>query len=698
MVRGAVGAGLLTMAPSKLRSVLEEAVRHHNAGRFEEAEKLYARARAAAPTNFDALHLSGLVAHQQARHADAVNLLRRALKLNPSSAVCEMRLGAALSARGECTPALGHLKAAAARAPEMPEAWLHLGIVQRTLGHSADARLAVERALALRPDYLEALVHLGSLVSATAGFEAAVPILRRVAGLQPGNAAALANLGVALAQSGGREEALLLLDRALQIEPGHALALTGRALILQETYRPSEAVAAYAAVLERNPANHEARSGRLLALHYLDDVDRESLYKAHAEFGAAMPAAAIFSPSNTRDPMRRLRVGFLSPDLRAHSVAYFLEPLLAHLDRSQFEVFLYHDHPRIDAMSEKLRSHAALWRHVVGLPHDAVGAMIRADAPDILVDLAGHTGLNRMPLLARRLAPVQVTYLGYPDTTGLKEMDIRLVDSITDPEGEADRFHAEKLVRFAPTAWCYAPPESAPLPAREPAKEGAVTFGCFNNFAKVSDCALKSWASVLFAVPNARLLLKGLGLEKSEIATRLLGRFSNVGIDPSRVEFMARSATSAEHLGHYGRMDIALDTFPYNGTTTTCEALWMGVPVVTLLGDRHAARVGASLLSAAGHPEWIGRDRDDYIAIAAGLAGDARLRCALRSSLRQDLLRSVLMDYPGQAVRFGAALRTSWKEWCTRETVFSREAPISLNSRPEVPITSRNHDFSALSA
>jgi predicted O-linked N-acetylglucosamine transferase (SPINDLY family) len=688
------------MPPARLRSLLEEALRHHNAGRLDEAERLYARVRTADPRNFDALHLSGLVLHQQHRHAEAADRLRRALRLDPTSAVCEMRLGAALNALGDHRAAEPHLERAARRAPDLPEAWFHLGLTRCALGQVAGARAALERARSLRPNYPEALEHLGALLSRCEGFEAAVPVLRRWVAVQPASAQALANLGVALAQTNGRDEALALFDHALALDPDHLLAHTGRALVLQETYRLAEAVEAYGRALQVRPTHHEARSGRLFTLHYLDGVSREQLHAEHQAFAAALPAPAPFPGRPAPDPARPLRVGFLSPDFRAHSVAYFIAPLLEHLDPEQFEVVLYHDHPRVDAMTERFRARAALWRHTAGLPADVVEATIRADAPDLLVDLAGHTGLNRLPLFARRLAPVQVTYLGYPDTTGIPAMDYRLVDAVSDPEGEGDRFHSETLCRFAPTAWCYAPPAAAAAPAPAPsAAAGFVTFGCFNNFSKVGDATLRLWAALLAEVPGSRLLLKAQGLGSPAVAERLRSRLAACGLDPARVELLGRTPDLASHLGLYGRVDVALDTFPYHGTTTTCEALWMGVPVVTLAGDRHSSRVGASLLAAAGHPEWVARDAAGYLRIAGRLARDVAGRSLLRNALREDMARGPLLDHAGQSARFAAALRSCWAGWCAgRAAEPDRHPDNSLMISDSEPILSASHDLPALSA
>jgi len=431
---------------------------------------------------------------------------------------------------------------------------------------------------------------------------------------------------------------------------------------LQQAHRLPEALAAFDSALRAEPENHAARSYRLMALNYLEGWSREQLYAEHLEFGRRFEGAvARRTPGSGAAPDLRLKLAFLSPDLREHSVAYFLEPLLAHLPPAKFEVILYHDHFVTDGMSERLRGRAALWRNFVGQPAAAVEEAIRTDAPDILVDLAGHTGLNRLPLFARRLAPVQISYLGYPNTTGLTAMDYRFVDDFTDPAGSADAWHTEKLVRFAPTAWSYRAPGGAPAPTSRPRAGGApVTFGCFNNFAKVTDAALGAWGRLLTKVPGSRLRLKAGGLGEAAVARQVSERLAKAGLDLGRVELMERTADVASHLALYHGIDVALDTFPYHGTTTTCEALWMGVPVVTQLGDRHAARVGGSLLSAVGHPEWIAGDWDDYVGIAAGLAGDsARLETVSRA-LRGEMQASALMDHAGQAARFGAAVRECW--------------------------------------
>jgi predicted O-linked N-acetylglucosamine transferase (SPINDLY family) len=361
-------------------------------------------------------------------------------------------------------------------------------------------------------------------------------------------------------------------------------------------------------------------------------------------------------------------VAILSPDLRAHSCAYFIEPLLRHLDAASFELYLYHDHFREDAISSRLKSMAAVWRNFVGQPNAMVEQIIRSDQPDILVDLAGHTGMtNRLQLFARHLAPVQVSYLGYPNTTGLPAMGYRFTDSIADPEGDADGYATERLVRFAPTAWAYQAPEQAPGPGEPPCMsrpDAPFTFGCFNNLGKISDSTLRLWGRILTAVPDARLLLKGRGLGDETVRGKYRERFAGCGLPPDRVDFAERTADTAGHLGLYQQVDVALDTFPYHGTTTTCESLWMGVPVVTLMGERHASRVSASLLHAIGRPDWVGASPEDYVRIATELAANRARLGEIRGGLRAEMQRSTLMDHTGQSARFSAALRQCWREWC----------------------------------
>jgi protein O-GlcNAc transferase len=651
------------MNPAQLQRILQTALAHHQAGRLDEAAKFYKQVRTAAPALFDGLHLSGVLAYQQNRHEEAIALLTRAHQANRKHALCQMRLALALAAAGRHADAETHYRGAIKLDARIPEAWNNLALTLKSLGRAAEAADAYRQAIALKPDYFDAHDRLGALVADTQGLSAGIPHFRRALELKPDYAPAWCNLGLALLPEGKFAEAHDCFNRALQHDPALTQALVGRSLAFQQSYRLEAAATGYAEALARDPSHHEARSARLLTLNYLDDRSRADVFADHLAFGKVceISPAAPLPQSRIENRKPKISVAFLSPDLRSHSVAYFLEPILQHLDRERFEIVLYHDHFQVDALSERLRTHASLWRNFVGLPHSVIESHIRADAPDILVDLAGHTGFNRLPVFARRVAPVQISYLGYPNTTGLASMDFRFVDPVTDPGDEDQRYHTEKLVRFAPTAWAYSPPLTAPeIPPTRPAGR-PITFGSFNNFAKVSATTLALWSRVLTAVPGSRILLKGHGLHETEIASFISTRLAQHAIDPTRVELLGRTPNIASHLSLYEQMDIALDPFPYHGTTTTCEALWMGVPVITLAGDRHASRVGASLLSAAGHPEWIATSADDYVTIAARLASSPEALATARRSLRDDLRRSPLLNHAGQARRFGDALLHCWQ-------------------------------------
>ena len=596
---------------------------------------LYRRLMPAAPRHFDVWNLAGLVAYQQHRLADAIEWLGKAQRLNPRHAVCAMHYGLALLAAKRPAEAGTHLRRAIELDPKHAEGWENWAYFLKTQDRLDEAIVAHEKVSALRPDYARGWY----------------------------------NFGLTLSLVGRAGEALACHERALAAEPRFASAHFGRGQALLEQHRVAESVAAYDAGLALDPGRHEARSHRLLALHGVEGLTPEQIFAEHVAYGRAVGQPPARTWPNAAEPDRRLRVAVLSPDLREHSCAYFIEPILRQLDRGAFELYLYHDHFREDATTARLRPLAAVWRNFVGQPGDAVEASIRADAPDILIDLAGHTGLtSRLPLFARRLAPVQINYLGYPDTTGVPAMDYRFTDLLADPMGGADDLATEKLVRFAPTAWCYAPPGDAPPVAPLPsAAKGHVTFGCFNKPAKITDAMVALWSRVLRAVSDSRLRLKGAGFTSPEQQARFAARFAPHGIGPERLEFAERTPTNREHLACYGEIDIALDTAPYNGTTTTCEALWMGVPTVTLVGDRHMARVSASLLTAAGHAEWVAPDPAGYVARAVALAGDPAALAAIRAGLRDDLRRGPLLDAAGQAGRFGAALRETWHDWCAAQ-------------------------------
>jgi predicted O-linked N-acetylglucosamine transferase (SPINDLY family) len=355
----------------------------------------------------------------------------------------------------------------------------------------------------------------------------------------------------------------------------------------------------------------------------------------------------------------------MSPDFRQHSVSFFLEPLLAAHDPAAVQVFCYADVAQPDAVTQRLMSYVHHWRDVAGCRDDDLCRVLAADRIDILVDLAGHTKGNRLAVFAQRSAPVQVTAIGYPATTGLAAMDYRLCDAVTDPPPEADAWSVETLVRLDAGLHCYRPPANAPAVGPLPAQAaGYITFGAFNKLAKISRDTVALWAEVLKAVPTSRLLVKTKPLAEAETRARLERAFADAGIAPARLELRGWEAQDRAHLDLYNHVDIALDTTPYNGTTTTCEALWMGVPVLTLAGRGHAARVGASLLSQVGLTDWIADNADAFVARARTATADTSALASLRKDLRATVAASPLCDGAVYARAVEGAYRAMWRKAC----------------------------------
>ncbi|MEW6330081.1 MAG: hypothetical protein AB1560_01340 [Pseudomonadota bacterium] len=391
------------------------------------------------------------------------------------------------------------------------------------------------------------------------------------------------------------------------------------------------------------------------------------MYAAHREYARrreAPLAALIRAHANDRSPGRRLKIGYVSSDFRRHSVAWFIEPVLAQHDRERFEVHCYANHFQEDEVTRRIMSHADHWCRIFGTPDEGVADQIRADRIDILVDLNGHTAMNRLLVFARKPAPVQVTWLGYPNTTGLSAMDYRLTDGFADPVGQTGHLHSEKLVRLPECFSCYQPPADAPAVSELPARnKGRVSFGSFNKLNKITPGVMKLWAGILRAVPGSRLILKSTGLGEPAMQQTVRDAFMRREVTPDRIELLGHDPSSAGHLGRYADIDIGLDPFPYNGTTTTCEALWMGVPVVTLAGKVHAGRVGVSQMSNLGLTELIARTPEEYIAITTSLARNLEDLARLRSELRDRLLASPLTDAPRFTRNLEQAYHNMWEDW-----------------------------------
>lgn len=652
---------------------LQKAFRRFDAGDFSGAQDLCREVLRIEPGNARALYLAGAVAHEFGNPGVAADWLRQAVAADSAVAIFHYRQGCALQDLGDSEGAVASYRRALELDPRLAKAHNNLGCLLEAGGEAEAAAAAYREALAHDPGLAPAYYNLGNLLKQQERFDEAIEWFCKALALEPDRAEWRRNLGNALHRKGRVAEAVACYREAIRLNPeapttymdlGNALTDRGRHLEAEEAYRNA---------LSLKPDYPEAHSNILLTLHYRTGGDPDRLFPEHLLWASkhALPLYRTASGhSNSRDPARRLRVGYLSPDFRRHSVAFFVEPVLASHDRARFEVFAYSDVARPDDVTARLESAADHWHDIATLDHDAVAELIRRDGIDILVDLAGHTGKNRMLLFARKPAPVQVSYLGYPNTTGLATMDYRLTDGDADPVGITDSYYTECLVRLPRGFLCYRPaPDSPPAGDLPCLAHGRIRFGSFNNFVKMTDEAIGLWSRILREVPGSELMLKGNGLTDPENRHDLVQRFADCGIAPERLVFQGPVPELAEHLACYHEMDIALDVFPYNGTTTTCEALWMGVPVVSLAGRTHVTRVGASILKRVGLAELIAATPEDYIAIASRLAGEPERLRALRSGLRQQLKDSSLCDETGFTRELESAYGKMWEHWCEAPAV-----------------------------
>lgn len=611
-----------------LRSKKKKALASFQGGRYDEAWTLYRGICQADRLDADARLMCGLIAGLRGDNAGAEKYCRQALALDPKLAV----------------------------------AHFNLGIAMRSQNKFVEACQSFKRATQLRADYSAAMDALAHAHISLYDWSAAAQILNEIISIWPYKAEMHSNLGAVYQAMGRAQNAIAAYETALSINPHLVIALNslGNAYLSQGDFKQAERC--YRQCLAATPGDLQARSNLLMLLNYLPDADADTVFAEHLEWGRIAQAKnpRLGSVGSAEDAARRLRVGYLSPDFREHSVASFIEPVLKYHDRSQFEVCCYSNLPTPDETTRRIKATVDVWRDIDKLSDAETARLIGEDSIDILIDLSGHTANNRLGVFAGKPAPVQMTYLGYPNTTGLRTIDYRITDSVADPAGE-EAHYSEELLRLDGCFLCYHPdqntPDVAPLPALA---NGFITFGSFNNFSKINPGVLQLWSKVLKQIPGSCLLLKCPALTDAAVRHHVSAALQTLGISAERVELLGHTPTRQEHLALYAKVDIALDTFPYNGTTTTCEALWMGVPVLSLVGEHHAGRVGASLLSAVGLTDWAANTPEVFTATAQAIAADLTELGRLRSVLRSKLTASPLCDAAGFVRRLEVAMRQVW--------------------------------------
>ncbi len=654
--------------PTTIAEVLQRALERHAAGDLLTAERLYRHVLDAVPDQPGALHNLGVLALQTGHPREAVVLLRRAVEGAPGPDAYS-NLGLALNAANEKSAAIEALRQAARLAPDFAPARLNLGLRLYEAGKFEEATDVLLRACRLDPANLEAHVALATALWQREMIKDAINVSRRAIALNPNEAAAHNILGLSLAKLKEYDQALVAFHEAVRCKADLREAWVNLAKLNWEIGDIQASMAAVRRATELGAPDDTLDGWRVFYLNYDPDVTPKQSFHEHLNWAAehAEPLLKTIAPhENDPDPDRRIRIGYISPDFRRQSVAFFLEPVLEHAPRDEVSIHLYSDVEKSDDVTERLRTIADSFEDVKELEDEQLAQRIREDKIDVLVDLTGHTGNNRILVHARQPAPVQVSYLGYANTTALKTVRYRLTDAIADPPGMTEHLHTETLVRLPSTAWCYRPPDGAPPVEPPPVeKSGHVTFGCFNILAKINDPLLRLWSEVLDRVPDARLMLKAVHLTHAAGRRAITDTLRRCRVDPDRVILVGRDDHPGDHLKRYAHVDIMLDPYPYNGTTTTCEALWMGVPVVSLAGKSHISRVGASLLTTVGLPELVASSPAQYVDLAGALAQDPQRLHELRATMRDRMRSSPLMDEARFARDYHDALRGMWKSWCT---------------------------------
>lgn len=582
--------------PLNVAEAFALALQHHQSGRLAEAERGYREILAVQPEHSDSLHLLGVIALQTGNPKPALALIQQAVALRPDGAVYHNNLGQ---------------------------------VLQR-LGRADDAARAYETAIELDPEDAEPLNNLGRI----------------------------------LEEQGRQDDAEAHYRKAIELNAQYAEPHTNLGNVLKDRGELDEAIAAYRNAIALRPDMSMLHSNLLLTLHYHPDYSPSGIAREHRGWAErhVVPLAFEQRPHrNDPDPGRRLRIAYVSPDFREHPVARFILPLLQKHDRRKFEVFAYHDTSRQDEVTRLLRTHVDQWRAIADLSDEDTADRIRADGIDILVDLAAHSGRNRLLVFARKPAPVQVTYLAYCSTTGVDAIDYRLTDRFLDPSGEGTSHYSERSVWLPDCYWCYSRPPLSPdrLPSSD-RKPGPPTFGCLNNFAKVTNPTLDLWMRLLKRVPQASLLLYARsGQHRERVRTFMRG----AGVPESRTAFVGRQPFE-DYLETWRQIDVALDPIPFGGGTTSCDALWMGVPIVTLAGRTAVSRGGSSLLANIGLGDLVCRNQEQYVDLAAQLIGDVDGLAARRQKLRDRLESSPLMDSERFARGVEDAFREMWRSWC----------------------------------
>jgi protein O-GlcNAc transferase len=652
------------------------AIALHSMGTLEDACAHALEAVRLAPLDAGVHGNLGLILCAQGRIDEAQDVLRKALALDPQDPVVHNNLGLVHLARGAANEAVACFRTAVEKRPAYADAWANLGGALAKSGRFEEALACIGQALAHAPGDARIVVGRVNALRAAGRTAEAIAEAQGVLAKDPAAFTARTALGLAFLSEYRYDEAIREFEKAIEIDPGDALAQNNLGVSYWAIGDAKEAIGCFRRAIALNPGNLEAHSNLVMNLNYTPGISRALLYSEHRAVGEVLEKehkAGWSVHENSRNVDRKLRIGYVSGDFCEHAVSFFTEPVLARHDRTRFEVSCLSAGTRDDDVTKRFRERADHWLDLAGVSDAQAARLVREHGIDILIDLSGHTALNRLGVFARKPAPVQAHWLGYMNTTGMEALDYRITDARLDPRGESDGYYTERLVRL-PLACAFQPPSGCPDVGPLPSSVTEVfTFACLNRPAKITPEVVEIWARILSAVPNSLLLLARA--DNSTVQTRIIGLFGRHDVHDSRLRFVSK-LTLDDYLRLHSGIDLALDPFPYNGGATSCHSLWMGVPFVALRGERYMGRMGADLLEAIGLTEFVAAGPDQYVEIAVTLANRRRELAELRAGIRRRILQSSL----GRVDEFVRALEDAysgmWRAWCADPRPgFSHRAP-----------------------
>jgi len=651
------------------QAALNHAMELHRQGKLLEAETLYRQLQQHFPQSTDLVHLIGLVEVDTGRREQGFMNLRRVIELQPGVPHYHANLGARLLEQREASEALACLDRAIQLQPDTASHHYNRGNALLQLQRWSDALTCYRRSLALQPDNQPCELQLGLALYSAGQIKESTAHYRDMLRRRPADLSAATNLGAMLQADCDLDGAAEAFRHAIGVEPDNTIPLNNLAVIHKELGETGPAIQLLRRCVELQPDAKEIRSNLILIMHYDPATTDGEIATQHGEWSRRHVSATLAHP-NPPLSGRKLRIGFVSPDFRDHVVGRALLPSLARHDRSQFEIFCYAG-ANLDAFGQKFREHADGWCETIGWPADRFAQRIREDRIDILVDLSLHTSDHRLDVFALKPAPLQVSWLGYPESSGLSTMDYRLTDTHLEPPAGNRIADANEKAWLIPDCWtCYEPPAGFPEINSLPSASGRpFTFGSLNNSCKINDEVLAAWARILRSLPKAQLLLLA---KQGSHRRRFTEALTKLGVGPEQLRFAdylpaAPDLSQGALLARYHQIDLALDTFPYGGMTTTLDSLWMGVPVVSLVGNRNLGRAGLSLLSNVGLERFAVGSVDAYVDIAVRTSQNLAMLTQLRAELRDRMRRSPLLDAEGFTHKVDTAFRDMWVEWCKRQ-------------------------------